>query len=381
MIQEQEFSEFMIRLIADRNFNFYAHLLFNFEINYSEKVPTAGVYYKNGKYHLDINKDFFHSLNELDKVLLIRHEVGHIIFQHISRGKELDHKLFNISGDIVINDSIFKGNKDSKIEQFGITSNTFDLPKGLNAEQYYNLLQEKQEQNDKKLQQALDSMESDILESDELTESDEVFLKEMLKRAEQRTKGNIPGEISLAMEILFRPAIVDWRSELRDITGNKKMFFEYTRKRLSRRFSGRPEIPGRNKSQGFNVIAVVDVSGSMGDEDICNGLSEIKEICDFTRSSMFLCQIDTKAYDIEEYTGQTEFKRKGQGGTHLEYAIDKIYEEGLECDCICLITDGYTGKEEKFSLLDIPVMILSTTGQCDMLIGDNMKVFNLSVKS
>ena len=226
MIQEQEFSEFMIRLIADRNFNFYAHLLFNFEINYSEKVPTAGVYYKNGKYHLDINKDFFHSLNELDKVLLIRHEVGHIIFQHISRGKELDHKLFNISGDIVINDSIFKGNKDSKIEQFGITSNTFDLPKGLNAEQYYNLLQEKQEQNDKKLQQALDSMESDILESDELTESDEVFLKEMLKRAEQRTKGNIPGEISLAMEILFRPAIVDWRSELRDITGNKKMFFE-----------------------------------------------------------------------------------------------------------------------------------------------------------
>jgi predicted metal-dependent peptidase len=89
---------------------FYGFLLIMLNKIWDNKaVPTAGVS-KNGiNYQLAINEDFWQSLSELHKLGLIKHELLHIAFFHLTSYHTYpDRKLANIAMDMEINQYIDK---------------------------------------------------------------------------------------------------------------------------------------------------------------------------------------------------------------------------------------------------------------------------------
>ena len=75
----------------------------------SKRVPTAGVS-KNGiNYQLAINPEFWEGLNEEQKLGILKHELLHIAFGHLTTFfKFSDKRLANVAMDMEINQYIEK---------------------------------------------------------------------------------------------------------------------------------------------------------------------------------------------------------------------------------------------------------------------------------
>ncbi len=85
-------------------FPFLGALLNDLEIEASG-CPTACT---NGK-RVMYNPEFMASLSEDERTFTLAHEVMHIAFDHISRGKERDPQMWNIATDAVINQMLEHG--------------------------------------------------------------------------------------------------------------------------------------------------------------------------------------------------------------------------------------------------------------------------------
>jgi len=88
---------------------FYGLFLITLNKVWNNKIDTAGVS-KNGiNMQLAINPTFWENLSPEYRVGILKHEILHIAFQHLSlRDKYKDHRLFNIAADLEINQYIDK---------------------------------------------------------------------------------------------------------------------------------------------------------------------------------------------------------------------------------------------------------------------------------
>jgi predicted metal-dependent peptidase len=79
---------------------YYGFFLIQLNKLWSEKIPTAGVG-KNGiNYQLIINSNFWEELNDDQRLGILKHELLHIAFGHLSIVfKFSDRKLANIAMD------------------------------------------------------------------------------------------------------------------------------------------------------------------------------------------------------------------------------------------------------------------------------------------
>lgn len=408
---QKDFEELLTGLAAHSEYNFYVHLIFNMHAKLSYSVPTAGVYYKNEQFHIDVNPKFMYELLKTpkDRLATLIHEVLHPLYFHFNRVKTRNPKLWNIAGDLCINQFLFKKlDSDSVLKQIGCDlGEKFNFPPNLTAEQYYELLIQKQEENKKKKEQKKqqggqgqqgeggdedeDDLEDylnmdDLLDSDEISEAEKEIIKnqlqEIVKRARDKCRGTLPDEVLSIIDLLFAPPVVDWRQHLRHVTGNKKINKETTIKRRSRRFQDRMDINGKLKRSGFSVACIVDVSGSMDDAEIVKGLSEIKSICQWSNSTMTLVQVDTEASEPEEFSVfNKKFNRKRSGGTYLYPGIEKLDERGIEYNALIIITDGEIEKDWP-KILKVPVFFLTTSGHLyfDTTVSPLYRKFDLNTK-
>lgn len=79
---------------------FYGLYLLMLNKNWSDKIPTAGVYMKGINYQIDINAEFWNTLSHDHKMGLLKHELLHIAFFHLLRRDEFPNKqLANIAMD------------------------------------------------------------------------------------------------------------------------------------------------------------------------------------------------------------------------------------------------------------------------------------------
>lgn len=384
------FEDVLINLSIDDNLNFYAHVLFNMNLRLTRDIDTAGVYYKNEKFNIDINPEFmFEVLKDVkDRMYLLIHEIHHVLYKHFDRVKSRDKKLWNIAGDLAINQSLFKRlNPNSALAQIGINigdKSKYNFPANLTSEEYYELILEDSKNNPDKYESGLGI--EDLLESDEISDIEKEMitdkLKEIIQRSKDKSVGNVPDEILQLIDILFAPAVVNWQDELRYVVGNKRINKECTVKKRARRFPHRMDIYGKVKRSGFTVACIVDESGSMSNDEIMKGLAEINAICEFTSSTMTIVQVDTKASEPFEYSSYNgTFERKHQGGTYLYPGVEKLVECEVEFDALLVITDGEIESSWP-EVLDIPVFFLVTTNNLyfDISVSEMYKKFMLNDK-
>lgn len=339
------------------NYLFYAHMIGQCSIKIRDTLPApAGVAYVVDHYNLYINPVEFDVFSLVERLAILKHEMLHILLGHVKgdRGKGLKHLIWNFGTDCALNQDIDR----EHLPDVAVLPETLEkelnikVPLKRSAEEYYNLLLEKMKNNQSLNIQAGDgdgeSMQMDSHEVWEESKGDgelqEDITKKMIEKSQNETiksKGTVPSQCSDWIEMHTRKSEVNWKKILRGILGNKRVGKRSTIMRNDRRFPKREDLRGKTKDRMFNLLVIVDVSGSMGAKAITSTLTEVKNICDITKTDVDLIQVDTEAYEPQKLSkNTTKFNRQGNGGTYLYPAIEKANEHKIDFQAVIILTDG-----------------------------------------
>ena len=351
---------------------YYGFFLIMLNKTWRQDLPTAGVS-KNGiNYQLAINEEFWESLSEEHQLGLLKHELLHIAFGHLtSFGSFSDKKLANVAMDMEINQYI----DTDWLPKGGIMIEDYedlDLDTKAGCRYYYKKLQELQQEKDKNgtcgnepMDKLLDDIENGDVpdhstweEFDDLSEAEKKLIdrqiQKVLSDAKEQTvkkRGRIPGEIEgvITIEEIVAPKF-DWRGYMRRFTGvSTKVFTKKIRRKENRKF---PESPGLKLKMKQHMLLGIDTSGSVSDSELQEFMSEIHHIYK-AGVDITIIQCDTDINSIEPYKGKLELNVKGRGGTEFDPVLEYYNENQKKYTSLVYFTDGecYTSVKPKGHVL------------------------------
>lgn len=325
----------------------------------AKRVPTAGVS-KNGiNYQLTINPEFWEGLSEDHRLGLLKHELLHIAFGHLTTFfKFTDKKLANVAMDMEINQYIYKQYlPDGGIDIDDYADLNLDLKAG--ARYYYDKLKELKDKKDKNgtsgnsnMDKLLDNIESGDIpdhstweDFENLTEAEQKLIDKQLQKvlsdAKEQTikkRGNVPGEIEsvIIIEEVVKPKF-NWRAYIRRFTGvSTKVFTKKIRRKENRRFEANPGLKVKMRQ---HMLLAIDTSGSVSDNELKEFMSEIYHIykcgVDIT-----VVQCDTMIRSIEPYKGKFEMNIEGRGGTEFDPVLEYFNANTKKYTSLVYFTDG-----------------------------------------
>ena len=333
---------------------YYGLFLIGLNKQIRKDIPTAGVS-KNGiGVQLSINPGFFADLNEKQRVGLLKHELLHVSFGHITmRDRFSNHKLFNIAADLEINQYIAA----DQLPEGGLTLDMFpelNLPEKAGTTKYYELLEQEQKSGScPSLESLLDQMDGDSQychgtwkEFEDLTEAEQKLVEkqvqhQMKETAEQTEKrrGNIPGELADLIRRLrhIEPPKFDWKGYLRRFVGNSSV--SYTKK-LRRKYNKRyVDNPGLKIKFKNNILVGVDTSGSVSNKELKEFMNELVHMHK-TGHKITVAQCDTQINSVEEFNPRKDWEIKGRGGTSFQPVVDLFNKKKGVYTALIYLTDG-----------------------------------------
>jgi predicted metal-dependent peptidase len=358
---------------------FYGLFLIGLNKKISENIQTACVCKENINTALMVNPDFWSKQDENTKVAILKHELLHIAFHHLSQLDSYgDKELLNVAADLEINQYIedhWKGKTWNGLEIHKEPFKKLNLPIKAGTRVYYDLLQKEAQNNPNgdigKLLDALkdaaaggfgksvkvtlgDGTEMDLPCTHEFWKQFEGMdeaekkliqkqidhqLKEITQQT-QRSRGTVPSELEQYIKGLFeeKEAVIDWRAYLRRFNGlSQKIYTKKTRRKLNKRFFGNPALKIKQRK---NTLVAVDTSGSVSDADLLEFFNEIHHIYK-TGTDIDIVDCDAQIQRVYKYKGKREeLSVKGRGGTDFEPVMEFLKENaGKYQNCIYL-TDG-----------------------------------------
>ena len=338
----------------------------------SKRVPTAGVS-KNGiNYQLTINPEFWESLSEDHRYGLLKHELLHIAFGHLTTFfKFTNKKLANVAMDCEINQYISK----QHLPEGGIDIDNYtdiELDRKAGARYYYDKLNQLQDEKDKNgttgdpnMDQLLDNIENGDIpdhstweDFEDLTEAEQKLIEKQLqkvltdaKEQTEKKRGTVPGEIEglIIIEEIVKPKF-DWRGFIRRFTGiSTKVYTKKTRRKENRKF---PDNPGLKVKMRQHMLLAIDTSGSVSDDELKEFMNEIHHIYK-AGVEITIIQCDTVIKSIEAYKGKFEMTVQGRGGTEFNPVLEYFNENLRKYTSLVYFTDGecYTDVKPKSHVL------------------------------
>ncbi len=350
---------------------FYGHFFTGLIKKVSTEIDTLAVGADRNLVIFYINEVFWtERLSSPDyKMGGIKHEILHIVLEHIVRYKEFNHKfIFNIAADLVVNQYI----ESYQLIEGAILLDTFpelNLEPHQHVEEYYNLLMELQNkfgsgenEEEAKCNQAWQNLKSLLDQNnenqkrhqlwkrlDELTSAERELLenamKQGLENALKRTKskdfGNLPANLQdylRSFEQSLVP-IANWKMILRLFANSSsRTRIKNTLRRPSKRYGTTPGIKVKKKQK---ILIAIDTSGSIAMDELTEFFNEIYHIWK-QGSEVFVVECDTEIHQSYFYKGISPQTVSGGGGTAFEAPI--LYaNEQYKPDAIIYFTDGYGG--------------------------------------
>jgi predicted metal-dependent peptidase len=330
--------------------------------------PTAATDGRNFFY----NRDFVDSLSVGQTVFLVGHELGHCIYEHFLRVAGRDKQYWNMAGDYKINGMLVREKIGQIIDQVKIC---YD-PKYLGDEWYTENVYDDLKASQAPVQATLDvhlDMEGEggedgkpcaggdqegdgdqegqgkgkkptISQEDAKAISDE--LKNAIIQAAQSVgAGNVPAEIARIVGQLTAPKM-DWRQMIRvTLESNITSDFTFMTPNRKSQFNN-VVLPGMLKDEKIDICIAIDASGSIGQSDCTDFLSEVQGIMDaFGAYRIRIWSFDTTVYAYEEFTDEDgrsieEYQIVGGGGTDFMCNWNFMEQEGIEPDQFIMFTDG-----------------------------------------
>ena len=343
------------------NYLFYAHMVGQCHVAFdSEMQAPAGVNFMHDHFNLYINPTLFSKFTIEQRLGILKHEMLHILFNHIRRKEDRDHTAFNYATDCAINQQIDRTHLPEGCIYPDNFPSTKEVPNNLTAEQYYELLDKSfSDEGDGSgsgdgngTSRSKSGKQGKLLddhgkwgESEGDSELQDDIAKNMIERSisnTEKSRGGVPSQISDWLSLVSHKRELNWKQVLRNIVGNKRVGSKKTLLRRDRRLPNFEWIKGRTKDRKFDLLLISDVSGSVSDTALLSLWGEVRNICDVTNTPVNLIQVDTRPCKPEQLKKTTKsIERKACGGTILHPALDMAKDHKLDYNAIVVTTDGY----------------------------------------
>jgi len=324
----------------------------------SKAIPTAGVRVNpdTAQFEMLYNPDYFASLEERQRLGVLKHEFYHLIFEHVTGRKQddVDPMTWNYATDLAINSHI-----SDELPEGALIPGTGpfeDYAVGLSAEAYLKKLQQdeqfqkKKEKGDKEAQpgeqgegesggqsgpEQFDSHEGWGDVDSTTREIAKERLKDYIKKAsEDAQKGNGWGSVpaDCRRDILARLAThVDWRNVLRYfVKTSQRAAKRSTVRKINKRF---PYVhPGKKVKRQAKIAISIDQSGSVSDDMLMSFFSELAKLA--KHATFTVVPFDTRVDESLVYEWRKGEARKAErvmsGGTCFDAPTDYVNKGGFD---------------------------------------------------
>jgi predicted metal-dependent peptidase len=372
MLEERKVQKAKITLMRNPMFALWSGILMVGRTSVVDNMPTACTNGRDEKY----GRKFVADLKEPELNFVVLHENLHKAFRHLTTWKKLhdeNHRLANAACDYVIN---------LKLKDLDPSEKTIAMPRfkdgpmkgkvmglidekyrGMHAKQVFDLLKEKQKESgggggDEDSEGGFD--EHDWDGAKEMTEAEKKELEREIDQAirqgvmaHQKIAGTGAGGLDRDLLDLLEPK-VNWREMLREFvksTCHAKDTSSW--RRVNRRFlSMGTYMPSLIGEKVGHLVIAVDTSGSVGQEELSEFLTEVRGIAEEVKPSQVdLIYWDSEVAAHEEYTENmvsdiiNSTKPKGGGGTSPSCVSEYLKQKAIEPECIIVLTDGYVGSD------------------------------------
>lgn len=369
MNEERRVQKSKVSLMRDPKFALLSGILMVGKTRVDDNVPTAKT---NGRDDT-FGREFVKKLKDSELNFVVAHEASHKMFRHLTTWRKLydeDHRLANIACDHVINimlrdldptertiamprypDGPHKG------ELMGMCDERF---RGMHAKQVFDILKQEQEENGggdgDGDGEGFD--DHDWGDAQKMTEEEKQQLAKEIDQAirqgqiaHQKVAGKGAGGMDRLLQDLLEPK-VNWREVLREYVKTMCRAKDTSSwRRVNRRFlSLGAYMPSLIGERVGRLVIAIDTSGSIGDKELAEFLSEVKGIAEEVNpSAVDLIYWDSSVASHEEYDESTvanivtSTRPKGGGGTSPSCVSEYLKEKKIEPECIIILTDGYVG--------------------------------------
>jgi predicted metal-dependent peptidase len=362
---EQLIQKDHVALMKDPKYCLYSGIIMIGRTEVKDDVPTACTDGRNTYY----GRDYMAKQASNKRKGVILHENLHKAFRHTTVWRHLfkeNPNMANMACDYVINLMIMDGdNNFVSLPDGALLDHKY---KGLDAGTVYRMIKEEakggtvhvktvgdQEGKDVPVIKIGNGLDEHDWESAEgmSKEEKEALAKDVDQALRQgailagKMSANVPREISDVLE-----AKVDWREAMREfVTSFCVDKDESTWRRPSRRWIGQdvymPSMIGESVGR---IVIGIDMSGSIGDEEVGQFLGEVKKICDTVKpEGIDLLYWDTRVCQHEKYEQDqldnliSSTKPRGGGGTDPQCIVDYMGKKKIKAECAVILTDGYVG--------------------------------------
>lgn len=334
-------------------------------------LPTAAVDGRN----LYFNTQFFNEMSNKEIEFVVAHEILHCVFDHLNRRDHREPQLYNIAADYIVNNTLVRdriGEKPKLVDCY----QDFKYDGWTSEEVYDDLLQNADEDELKQLGELLDehvdweaggngdgesedegeegvdangnktSKRRPKYSKEDLRQIRDEIKENMLSAAQSAGAGNVPAGVARMIKELTEPKM-NWRELLRQqIQSTVKNDFTFARPSRKGQMSG-AILPGHDFDETIDICVALDMSGSIGERQARDFLSEIKGIMDeYKDYKIKVWCFDTEVYAEETFTADggeelTDYEIRGGGGTDFMANWTYMKENDIQPKKFVMFTDGY----------------------------------------
>jgi predicted metal-dependent peptidase len=343
---------------------FFGNMATRLKIQRADWLPTAAVDGRN----LFYNVQFFNAMNNKEIEFVVAHEILHMVFDHLERREDRDPRLYNISCDYIVNNTLV----DDRIGSVPSIVNCFQDFKyrGWASEAVYDDLYKQAEKNGKEFLEQFGEMLDEHIDWGDgdgdgeegksgdgkskrpvytKAERDQIKdeIKEaMIQAAQSAGAGNVPAGVQRLIKEITEPKM-NWREIIQQqIQSTIKS--DYTFSRPSRKgWHTGAVLPGMNFEETIDIAIAIDMSGSIGNSQAADFLGEVKGIMEqYKDYKIKIWCFDTKVYNEDDFSADdgrdiSEYEIAGGGGTDFMVNWTYMKENNITPKRFLMFTDGY----------------------------------------
>lgn len=325
------------------------------EVDWCKTIATDGrkFYY---------NKEFVEKLSDGEMIFGFGHELGHIIFDHMTRRGDREPQVWNMAGDYVINNMLIREGVGTAITTVPILADR--KYEGMTADEVYDDLMANATVIKMTLDDHLDADGTgDDGDSDgdnegngkpkfkKLTEEERKALRDewreaVIQAAKNAGAGNTPAAIQRLVKDITAP-VMDLKDLLRiQFSGSVKSDYTWMRPNRKGWHTG-AVLPGQLPGEELDIVVALDASGSIGEDMLMDFLGMVQGSLDqFTSYKVRVVTFDTTVYNEDEFTADDgrsmgEYEVTGGGGTSFECVWQWMKDNEIQPHQLVMFTDGY----------------------------------------
>ena len=330
---------------------FYGLFLLGLSKVIDKSVETACVRKRGINCELVINPEYWETLDDIQQLNLIQHEIYHIVFQHMFMTPFFkNHEVLNVAADCEVNSYL------QNLDDTWIVPSMFNAESKLGTKIYYDIIMSQTppppsqggggSNGSNGLPDTKDDHSSWDKEFQECSDAEKQLIQNQInsqiKTAAEQTmkmRGTIPAEMKEIVDELFKPKprVFDWKAYFRRMLGSiYDINIKKTRRKESIRFPGAAGIKHKKK---VSILVAVDTSGSVNNEELKDFFSEITYIYK-AGARITILECDAEISANYEYTGKWTGKVHGRGGTDFQPVIDYYRKNIKDYAALVYFTDG-----------------------------------------